>query len=96
MTTDLSAFTPLDRECCSTMHAKEAYRPAAVVVGTFDGSALNGRPAEPDKAHCLRCAVLLVDVGYFTPDDPSVKIPEIGDFLARRDAGEIGRNGEIL
>lgn len=95
MTIDLSAFTGLDRPCRSTIHDDEPETPDAVVVGTFDCSRLgNGRPPEPGSAYCLRCAVLLTDVGYFTPDDPTVPIPEIGDFLARRDRGEIGRNGE--
>jgi hypothetical protein len=95
MTTDLSVFTPLDRACRSSIH-DDAEPVAGVVVGTFDCSSLNGRPAEPGSTYCLRCVVLLVDVGYFTPDDPSITIPTIEEFLARRDRGEIDQNGTPL
>lgn len=66
------------RVCRSSQH--EPLVPA-VVVGTFDCSMLNGNQPEPDSAYCLRCAVALADVGFFTPTDGTV-LPDLVTFLS--------------
>lgn len=76
-----------DRTCRSDLHGTPV---SAVVVGTFDCSSLNGR--DPDSAYCLRCAVMLHDVGYLTPADPTCQIPTVEQFLAWRDRGESDAN----
>lgn len=70
--------------CGSDMHARRGEQPVpATHVGTFDCSALNGRAPEPDRAYCLTCAALLVDVGYFTPHPGQPPVPPLADLVGR-------------
>ena len=55
------------RLCPSTIHEEPV---PAVVLGTFDIRHVNGREPRPDSAYCLKCAAMLHDLCYFTPDDP--------------------------
>lgn len=73
------------RTCRSSHHDPQV--PAAV-VGTFDCSMLNGNQPEPDSAYCLRCAVVLADVGYFATTDGTV-LPDLVTYLNEREPAAV-------
>lgn len=54
------------RLCRSNVHPEPV---PADVVGTFDLSDINGHDPEPDSAYCLKCAAMLHDIDWFTPND---------------------------
>jgi hypothetical protein len=73
---------PAPVPCRSNRHLEEpGGAVASVVVGTFDASLLNGEDPEPYSHYCLRCAVLLVDAGLFTPDPDQTPVPSVGEYL---------------
>lgn len=69
--------------CRSTIHAERGEgRVAATHVGVFDCSVLNGAAPQPGSTYCLRCAALLLEVGYFTPDEGQVPVPSLHALYA--------------
>lgn len=76
----------MTRHCRSNIHEEPV---AAVVVGVFDCSAMNGKPPEPGSAYCLRCGVALAEAGWFTPTDGTT-LPAIDSYLAFEEGKEYG------
>lgn len=67
------------RPCRSNVHPDPV---TAVCVGTFDFPD-GPNPPEPDSPYCLRCAVMLADIGWFTPTD-GTDLPDTDDYLRAR------------
>lgn len=68
--------------CRSDIHAQRGEDGVlATHRGTFDCSALNGKPAESNSWYCIRCATALAEIGYFTPDDGQPALGSLADLV---------------